>query len=315
MLRFSDELSYIPGLVRGLQQPVLAGGLELREFTSIDCTALLNHGKTLVPSTVVSQTDNKNEEWLLNNLFDLLISLFHSQQIISSRKTFIRERLKTNSSRTEFEFFFPLSVTPEACRLCFTWLAKLVQLHSSAAQETDINHKTVESDLSELTEKLSTYSAPSYNRFAIARAAFELDYPLFPLHIDLYYLGQGTHCRMMASSFTEDTPAIAANLAKNKFYTGELLRTIGLPSPKQFIVNDHEQAQLAADKLGYPVVVKAADLDEGKGVYPNLSNADEVSKAFEATRELTNRTLMEEHIEGQTHRLTVFQNQVIRIVQ
>ncbi len=313
MISLSQTLSYIPGLVCGLQQPAITGTLIIEDTGKLDSNGLRDHVRQLIPRARFSERETHDCEWLAENSLLWLVSLFRSKQIICSERFHLSQQKHDSEDLAKFEFFFPFAVPPEVFRQCAVWLSQLLDLHSDSTES--LEKKSVNQQFDELLELLVKYSAPSINRFEVAIAAFDLDVPIFPLNIDVYYLGQGAHCAMLSSSFTEKTPAIAANLARNKYYTAELLRNVGLPAPQQIRVVDKQQALAAADKLQYPVVVKAADLEEGHGVFPSLNSIDAVSDAFTKVKTLSKRILVEKHVAGRTHRFTVFQNRVIKIVQ
>jgi len=60
----------------------------------------------------------------------------------------------------------------------------------------------------------------------------------------------------------------------------------------------------AAASFGYPVVIKPASADYGRGVSPGITGPSEVHPAYTRAREF-GTVLVEEHIEGDQHRLLV----------
>lgn len=147
------------------------------------------------------------------------------------------------------------------------------------------------------------------------RAAFDLGMPLTFLLGEVVQYGVGSRARWMDSSFTDVTPAVSAKLARNKFLASALLRQSGIPVPSHQRVADVPDAVRAAGELGYPVVVKPADLDGGVGVEAGLCSEEEVRQAFEAARQHSNQILVEKHVEGRDYRLTVFQGEVIWAIE
>jgi cyanophycin synthetase len=94
-----------------------------------------------------------------------------------------------------------------------------------------------------------------------------------------------------------------------------MLRIAGIP------VSDHETAVSAdhaaaiAARLQYPVVVKPANLDGGRGVAAGLINEEEVRKAFDACLALSSAVLVEKHFEGRDYRIIVLHDQAIFAVE
>lgn len=147
------------------------------------------------------------------------------------------------------------------------------------------------------------------------RAAFDLGMPLTFLPGEVVQYGVGSRARWMDSSFTDVTPAVSAKLARNKFLASALLRQSGIPVPSHQRVVDVSEALRAAAELGYPVVVKPADLDGGVGVEAGLCSEEEVRQAFEAATQHSSHILVEKHVEGRDYRLTVFQGEVIWAIE
>jgi cyanophycin synthetase len=94
--------------------------------------------------------------------------------------------------------------------------------------------------------------------------------------------------------------------------TATLLKQAGLPGAIHKKVKSVEEAQAAAELLGYPVVVKPANQDQGLGVAADLQDADNVAKAFEQCLAMSRNVLVERHFDGFTHRLSVFNGRVIK---
>ena len=74
-----------------------------------------------------------------------------------------------------------------------------------------------------------------------------------------------------------------SNLLENEGY--EVLEAYGFPVPKSILVNDENSARTAANKIGYPVVMKISSKDvvhksDSGGVKVNLKNDGEVKDAF-----------------------------------
>ncbi len=75
---------------------------------------------------------------------------------------------------------------------------------------------------------------------------------------------------------TSRTGALAVDIASDKDLTTQLLASAGLPVPKQEAVRTARALVEAAERIGYPVVVKPLDGNHGRGVCLNLQNAAEV---------------------------------------
>ena len=147
------------------------------------------------------------------------------------------------------------------------------------------------------------------------KAAFDHHIPFHELAGDVIQYGQASKGRWLQSSFTDATPQISALLARDKNLTSRLLKQSGIPVPRQEFVKSEIEATQAAEKIGYPVVVKPSDLDGGLGVAAGLNSADEVILAYRAACKFSKNILLEKHIYGLDYRLTVFQGEVLWTIE
>jgi cyanophycin synthetase len=143
------------------------------------------------------------------------------------------------------------------------------------------------------------------NTLLFLQAAYDLDIPWHHIANNVYQFGWGRHGRWLDSSFTDRTSTISAALARDKVASAKVLRKAGLPVPWHRLVSTAEYAVQAAAALGYPVVVKPANLDGGQGVMVGLRTAEAVRSAFDAAARLSKRVLVEQFIEGSDFRFRV----------
>lgn len=147
------------------------------------------------------------------------------------------------------------------------------------------------------------------------RAAFELEIPYSLVAGTVFQFGQGACARWLDSTFTDETPQLAAALARKKQHCARVLRRAGIPVPNHFVVKDGEEAVRRAEELGYPVVIKPADQDGGVGVAAGLRTAEHVSSAFAAARKYSATIIVEKHFEGRDYRLVVFRGDMIWAIE
>ncbi|MFM8251780.1 MAG: cyanophycin synthetase [Planctomycetota bacterium] len=147
---------------------------------------------------------------------------------------------------------------------------------------------------------------------AIVHAAKARGIPHRRLNRDsLVQLGHGARARRICTAESDQTSAIAETVAQDKELTRSLLRAVGVPVPQGRPVSDAEDAWLAAQQLGLPVVVKPRYGNHGRGVATNLSTRQQVEKAYAAAREESRNIMVEQFIEGLDHRLLVINGQLI----
>jgi len=153
-------------------------------------------------------------------------------------------------------------------------------------------------------------NVPPFMKAALARHL-----PFYEVAGDVIQFGQGRRGRWLQSSFTDVTPQIAAMLSRDKKLCAQVLKRAGIPVPAHETVRAAGELGPAAQRLGYPVVIKPADLDGGVGVAAGLDSAQEVEQAYAQALRHSTHILIEKHIEGRDYRLTVFQNEVVWVIE
>jgi cyanophycin synthetase len=147
---------------------------------------------------------------------------------------------------------------------------------------------------------------------SLVRAAEERDIPWIRLNAQsLVQFGHGRYQQRIQATTTSRTNNISVELASDKEETNSILRDLGLPVPMQQAVRSAAEARRAAEKIGYPVVLKPLAGNHGRGVSINLKTPDEVEMAFEKAREHGRTVVVESYIEGFDHRLLVVNGELV----
>ena len=114
------------------------------------------------------------------------------------------------------------------------------------------------------------------------------------------------------------TPATSAQglvFAKNKRITASLLRSAGLPGAEHVTVKTWQETLAAVDQLGYPVVVKPYDRDNGQGVYAGIADESSLRLAYDEVTKVVPEFLVERHAEGVGHRFTIYRDRAITVTR
>ncbi|MBT8089241.1 MAG: cyanophycin synthetase [Gammaproteobacteria bacterium] len=147
---------------------------------------------------------------------------------------------------------------------------------------------------------------------SLVRAAEARNIPWLRLNgYSLVQFGQGRYQQRIQATTTGRTSNIAVELASDKQETNGILRDLGLPVPAQVLVGTAQDAVRAAEKIGYPVVVKPLSGNHGRGVSINLRTAAEVETGFAKASEHGNTIIVESYIEGFDHRLLVVNGKLV----
>jgi len=147
---------------------------------------------------------------------------------------------------------------------------------------------------------------------SLVRAAKDRDIPWIRLNRQsLVQFGLGRYQQRIQATTTSRTSNIAVELASDKEETNSILRDLGLPVPKQKMVRRVQDAVRAAERIGFPVVLKPLSGNHGRGVSINLKTPDEVEAAFDKAREHGRNVIVESFLEGYDHRLLVVNGKLV----
>lgn len=147
---------------------------------------------------------------------------------------------------------------------------------------------------------------------SLVRAAEERNIPWTRLNEQsLVQLGQGKYQQRIQATITGKTSYIAVELASDKEETNKILAGLGLPVPRQILVQHQDRAIEAAHKIGFPVVTKPYNGNHGRGISIGLKTDEEVALGFQAAKEHSRSVIVETFLEGDDHRLLVVNGELV----
>lgn len=130
---------------------------------------------------------------------------------------------------------------------------------------------------------------------------------------NLVQLGYGVAQRRIWTAETDQTSAIAEEIASDKDLTKSLLKACGVPVPEGELVRSAEAAWEAAESIGVPVVLKPYDGNHGRGVSLDLRTQADVHAAYHLAHRKGggSSVIVEKYISGNEHRLLVVGKRVV----
>lgn len=147
---------------------------------------------------------------------------------------------------------------------------------------------------------------------SLVKAAEERNIPWLRLNEQsLVQLGHGKYQQRIQATVTGKTPHIAVELASDKEETNKILGSLGLPVPRQELVQSEAGAIRAARRIGYPVVTKPYNGNHGRGISIRLTNEAEVIAGFNKAKEISRSVIVETYLEGDDHRLLVVNGELV----
>ncbi|HUR94320.1 MAG TPA: cyanophycin synthetase [Gemmatimonadales bacterium] len=149
---------------------------------------------------------------------------------------------------------------------------------------------------------------------SLVRAAEERRIPWIRLNEqNLIQFGHGRYQQRIQATVTSRTSHIAVELASDKEETNRLLANLGLPVPRQRLVQRADDAVAAAERIGYPVVVKPYNANHGRGISIHLNTEEQVRTAFEVAKEHSRSVIIESFITGDDHRMLVINGELVAV--
>ena len=134
---------------------------------------------------------------------------------------------------------------------------------------------------------------------------------------NLVQLGYGINQRRIWTAETDQTSAIAEEIASDKDLTKALLKSCGVPVPEGQLVRSAQAAWEAAQDIGVPVVLKPYDGNHGRGVSLNLVTQSDVEAAYALAHRKGggSSVIVEKYIPGTEHRALVVGRQVVAVAR
>lgn len=161
--------------------------------------------------------------------------------------------------------------------------------------------------------KQKTFSG--INNPRILRLASEFGVPVNQLGKHTFRVGEGKERQFFSSTVTSETDATFLSICMNKILLKNFVSQLGLPTAKYKLINNISDLKQASESLGFPVVIKPIDKDQGLGVYNGLKNEKHVHWAYEQAKKVSNKILIEQHIDGKDYRINLYNGSIIEIYQ
>jgi cyanophycin synthetase len=143
---------------------------------------------------------------------------------------------------------------------------------------------------------------------SIVEEAIRRKIPCIPLNKrQLIQLGYGASQKRIQKSATGQTSSTGVKIAGNKELSKELLRSLGIPVPVGKLIFRETALVNAIKGIGYPVVLKPASGNNGKGVCVDVKDYEAAVTAFQVAKSISGQAgvIVEKYITGSDYRLLV----------
>ena len=150
----------------------------------------------------------------------------------------------------------------------------------------------------------------------VLHAAYQKGIPFCHIGLGVYQVGWGASATLIDRSTSTKDSAMSNKLTFYKQVTASLIRSAGLPAPVHSVVKNLDAARKAAERIGWPVVIKPEDQERGEGVQVDVQ-AEQLESAFNNALGASqgNRVLVERQVNGVCHRLFIAGGQLLYAVK
>jgi cyanophycin synthetase len=124
-------------------------------------------------------------------------------------------------------------------------------------------------------------------------------------------LGHGAKQRRFQATVTDSSGIIGYSIADSKEWTKQILDDAGIPVPRGQACYSLEEAQSAADWIGWPVVTKPLSGNHGRGVTTDINSTEDLKSGYEAAYSRHETVLVEGYIKGEDHRILVIGGKLV----
>jgi cyanophycin synthetase len=131
----------------------------------------------------------------------------------------------------------------------------------------------------------------------------------------VFQLGLGRNRRRLDGAMTDFTSVIATDITSDKDRTKRILARNGLPVPAGGVAAREEDAMDAALRMGFPVLLKPLDANDGRGISGRLDTVDAVRAAWPVARAEHPTVVVERFAEGRDHRVVVVDGRVVAVAE
>ncbi len=165
-------------------------------------------------------------------------------------------------------------------------------------------------------KKLSLESDMGPSTKAIYQAAKDRNIPVTRVGSgSVLKLGYGKKTRIIEASLTDSTSCIAVDIASDKQLTKKILMDNNIPVPYGVVVQDLSEALTAVQQVGFPMVIKPLDSNQGKGVTVNILSESQINQAFFEAKKYSKKVIIEKCVSGRDYRVLVVGGKVCAVAE
>ena len=137
--------------------------------------------------------------------------------------------------------------------------------------------------------------------------------PVHHLGQDIYAVGAAPKIRLARGSVSDRTSILTQGVLCDKQETLSILQSCEIPTTHGTIVRDEADVQAFVEAHGYPVVLKPNLGNAQRDVFVNLYDQRVLAEVLEDVDLLAEEFVMERHVFGESHRVALFDGDIISV--
>lgn len=174
----------------------------------------------------------------------------------------------------------------------------------SIAQNLVDGHET---DIGQHIEEIrieNIENMPGPSTASILREAASRGIPAIKLEDNSsWQLGYGCNQKRISATITSSTSHTAVETVCDKEICRDLLKSMSVPITEGAAIKSLDELKHSIDSLGFPLVIKPADGNQGRGVTTSITTFEQAEKAFRFASTICERVIVESYISGFDYRL------------
>jgi cyanophycin synthetase len=286
----------------GSERPELVLTLEqdwLSQSSLVDKARWDRLAESLSQPDVFSTPSMNSIENRLIKAYDLICTLFHIPACLT-------RIIKNHQHEILWVVpYYDANTSYLLCKLLMRYLNKISEENSSNQEQ----------EFFEEIHAIKKRFDSSLNNYFLLKAARDVKVPTLGLETGTWQLGYCKNLRIFRSTVSEKSSSLMLNWVRDKYKTAQLLNRMGYPGAQHRLIRNEVHLKQSIQEMGFPLVIKPRDLEQGRGVSADLKSEADVLLAYAEARKCSEKILLEKHQEGNTHRLTVINGQLIRVVK
>lgn len=205
---------------------------------------------------------------------------------------------QTRGTGVKGQYYVVFDCADEESGLLVAEKAVLIAQHLVDGTQTDIDQHVEEIRVKNLE------NTPGPSTSSIIKEAASRDIPVIKLNDNSsWQLGYGCKQKRIYATITSSTSFNAVETVCDKEICRDLLKSMSVPVADGAAIESLDELKQLIDSLGFPLIIKPVNGNQGRGVTTDITTVEQAVKAFEFASAICKRVIVERYIPGFDYRL------------